>query len=226
MGWPIAVDFFATQWVWQGPSGLPTDVYTNTWYFRNRQEPSVTPIADRIEAVLTAFWTSIIGPVPVIDFIPNDITAQPVLMKTYDLGTGPPRTPVDERNLDFSAFGGTATPLPQEVALVLSYYAGRQELEPPINGKRRRGRLYLGPFTEDAVGGGNADVEANLIASVAAAADNVRTTTEDVEWSQLSTTDGVLNEVTGGWVDNAWDTQRSRGREPTGRTTFGDPFAT
>lgn len=227
MAWPIAVDFFAVQWVWHAPSGLPTDVFTNTWYFRNRQEPSITPIADRIEDVLTAFWTTAGTTDQVIDYIPSSITAQPVTMKTYDLGTGPPRTPVDERQIDLSAFGAGVTALPREVSCVLSYYAGRQELEPPINGNRRRGRLYLGPLANNAIAAGPSGImEPDLRTAIAEAALNVRDTTEDVEWSQLSQTDGALAEVTGGWVDDAFDTQRSRGREPTSRETWGDPFAT
>jgi hypothetical protein len=227
MGWPIATDFFAVQWVWQAPSGLPTDVFTNTWYFRNTQSPSVTPIADRIESVLTAFWTTAGSADQVIDYIPAVITAQPVLMKTYDLGTGPPRSPVDERNIDLSAFGAATTQLPREVACVLSYYAGRQELEPPINGNRRRGRLYIGPLATGAIAPGlSGAMEPALRTALAEAALNVRDTTEDVNWHQLSQTNGTLHPVTGGWVDDAFDTQRSRGREPTSRVTWGDPLAT
>jgi len=38
-----------------------------------------------------------------------------------------------------------------------------------------------------------------------------------VTWSILSRSDGDTKPVVGGYIDNAWDTQRRRGVEPTSR---------
>jgi hypothetical protein len=50
-------------------------------------------------------------------------------------------------------------------------------------------------------------------------------TSEDVTWMQVSTTFGIANPVTGGFVDNSFDTQRRRGSAPTARDTWGAPAA-
>jgi hypothetical protein len=160
----------------------------------------------------------------IVSYMPDEVLTT-VNLTVYDLGSGPPRDPDFTHTWNWQPDGSALTPMPREVALVLSYYAGRLELEPPIVAARRRGRLYLGPFTSEALSG-DGTVVPNLQGVMQGAADNVLNTTEDVAWMQLSSTNAAFSVVTGGFIDNAWDTQRSRGREPSSRVTWGDPFNT
>jgi len=105
---------------------------------------------------------------------------------------------------------------PREVALCLSYYAEQ-------NVPRRRGRLYIGPFTDAAMEirppAGNAIGAVASLAPALAAVGGA-----DVDWCLYSPTNDVatagatkLRTITNWWVDNEWDTVRSRGRRATSR---------
>lgn len=113
--------------------------------------------------------------------------------------------------------GGTGAPLPQEIALVLSERTAK-------NGPRGRGRAYFGPFVE----GVNTNTDGRsvplntLVDAILAGATDLLNSTENPTWGVLSVADRTFRPVTGGYVDNAWDVQRSRGRAPTSRTAFGD----
>jgi hypothetical protein len=61
------------------------------------------------------------------------------------------------------------------------------------------------------------------MAAVAAGAENLLATSENVTWVTVSPTAGTSGVVTDGWVDNAWDTQRSRGAAPTMRIDWPRP---
>ena len=96
---------------------------------------------------------------------------------------------------------GSATG-PREVALCLSYYAD-------LNQPRRRGRMYLGPWpTNRMLDRPHPDVMTYLqtLANGISGLGGV-----NVQWVQYSPTTGEFHTVTDWFVDNEWDTQRSRG---------------
>jgi hypothetical protein len=219
---PVITDHFQAQWIWHGPSGLPEDVYVNTWYFRNDDTIQVEPtMGEKVSTVLQAFYLQTNGTATnaLVNWIPNGITQASV--KVYDLGTDPavePRYPVHEETIPITA-SASLNELPYEVAICLSYYGGR--------GPRKRGRIYFGPLTRSVIddSGPHARVAADVTTALTESALNVLNTSQDVTWVQVSTTYGIASPVQGGWVDNAFDTQRRRGSAPSARVDWGQPAA-
>jgi hypothetical protein len=97
----------------------------------------------------------------------------------------------------------------REVALCLSYYSER-------NLPRNRGRIYIGPFHSIALGLRPAQDHINALGTIATGLANVGGV--DVDWSLYSPTTGGLKKITNYWIDNEWDTVRSRGLRATTRT--------
>lgn len=120
-------------------------------------------------------------------------------VRAYNMSHEPPRLPVGEKVLTIA---GTSAPGPREVALCLSYYAG-------VNQPRRRGRMFIGPWAAASMS--ERPVQGQL--------DNLLTLADgiaglggiNVQWVQHSPTTGEFHNVTKSWVDNEWDTVRSRG---------------
>ena len=112
---------------------------------------------------------------------------------------------------EFSSAGGApAAGGPREVALCLSYYAD-------LNQPRRRGRMYLGPWTQGAMAErpGTSQMQAlQSLANGISALGGI-----NVQWVQYSRADGEFRNVTNWFVDNEWDTIRSRGLRPDSRLT-------
>lgn len=97
---------------------------------------------------------------------------------------------------------------PREVALCLSFYGTN-------NVPRKRGRLFLGPFVKSDMGtrpDASAQSRAVNIANGIKGLGGV-----DVDWQVYSPTNGTSVDVTNFWVDNEWDTIRSRGLRGTSR---------
>lgn len=112
--------------------------------------------------------------------------------------------------LAYGLAGGVSGP--REVALCLSYHGER-------NIARQRGRIYIGPWNNDSV------VErptANSIESLGLIAQGLANVGGvNVDWvvkSQFPLPDGSTHSIKGAWVDNEWDTIRSRGLRGTART--------
>lgn len=128
--------------------------------------------------------------------------------------------------------------LPEEVAIIASYHGDLTDVPvsvivdpgPPVvtirPQQRRRGRLYLGPL--QAAAGTEASLQfrpnqqiqdelGEAMVDLAAAIVAVDPTFYLGVWSKA---DEDVWEVVGGYVDDAWDTQRRRGLEATERTAF------
>lgn len=142
-------------------------------------------------------------------------------VKMYDLSMPKPRPPVIDQLLGTSASRG-ATCLPPECAVTFSFQGSRiaGELQ-----RRRRGRVYLGPFGTPANNSSDGTVTVALTnilkaQGTALMASDVLAT--QWRWSVISTVTGaeIAVPVTNGWCDDAWDTVRRRGRRPTIRATF------
>lgn len=139
--------------------------------------------------------------------MPNDYGVE---TRVYDMADAEPR-PV-------KAYGqwsqGAITNLGvgvREVALCLSYYSER-------NLKRFRGRIYIGPWPRESMG---ERPQADVIGSVRALATSLSAIGgAGMDWQLYSPTRLAYSKVTNGWVDNEWDTIRSRGMKATSRVTF------
>ncbi len=204
-----------------GRSGIPEDRYITTWAFTT---PNGIPVTEdhlaEANTRVTGFYAGMSD--GAVTSIANQLGAPLNLpeaeIRSYNLGQATlPRQPfITKANL------GTISdnlPLPSEVALCASFYSGR-------NLPRRRGRVYVGPFQ-----GGASEKDPNTGAArpKAIVIQALLTSMQRLErgipggvlrWAVLSQADADLKNITAGWVDNAWDTQRRRGEAPTARTVW------
>lgn len=147
------------------------------------------------------------------------LSVNTVEVRLYDLEDDEPRQPKAIAKATGLAGGGAG---PREVALCLSFASDTPSGQPPA---RRRGRIYLGPFSQANL---NERPAQSLRETCLALADRLANIGGvDVDWSVFSPTTLALAQgdydlaffpVKRSWVDDAWDTQRSRGLPPTVRT--------
>ena len=205
----------------QSTTNLPRDQIINSWHFY--KEDSFTDDFENVRDMLRDFFTvgsSINGSntVAVKMWIPESITQNTVLVRAYKVGATPGSPPDWSGSFNFGA-RGSATPLPAEVALCLSF---QSEHEDGVPQARRRNRKYLGPFGSNANSTEGRPSSAVINSIVAAARDLKQASAASLYWKWVvySPTSDTYEEVDDGWVDNAWDTQRRRGRASTARTTW------
>jgi hypothetical protein len=184
----------------------PKDYITNTIYFDDQRVG--TDAGNLAQDIATAFAT---WRVPPAGF--NRVT-----VKMYDMAEPQPREIQAQRTVNMSP-GPTASG-PREVALCLSFHGER-------NLPRQRGRIYLGPFQ-------STPERPPYIPEALALAESLKGIGGlDVDWCVFSPTESKLqgwtdaaggtpkfHAIKGGWCDNEWDTQRSRGLRATTRNTF------
>lgn len=212
---PVITDHFRATWTWKGISGLPEDHYVNSFCFRN-DIIGVHP-GERIADTLEDFYGGVHAPATsaLSQFIPEMMVSATAEVRVYDLGAPAPREP--EIYLRTMTAMGTNTPLPSECASCLSFVAGP-------NTPRTRGRIYLGPLSSGAMGtvsAGHLRPSASMQSSMVQAATWLMGGPNDITWCLLSQADASAKVITGGWVDDAFDTQRRRGGDPTARVSFG-----
>lgn len=141
------------------------------------------------------------------------IRATQVTVKAYDAEGTKPVYPAGEAVQHLGS--SPASQCPREVALCLSFFSGH-------NAPRWRGRLYI-PFpvlmAQDGVAPAGRPTS-TARASVGALAPIFQDLGgPDVDWSVYSKKDGVARPVTNWWVDDEFDTVRSRGQRATMRLT-------
>nr|CRY96437.1 hypothetical protein [uncultured prokaryote] len=191
----------------KGESGLPEDVFVNTWHFTDGPASTTREgTEDAIAASLDTFYDNI------DQFISTAVTTD-VEYRIYDLADPQPRPPrIIEAG--WVPTGGGAQ-LPTEVAVCLSFYKDR-------NIPRSRGRLYIGPLTIATSSNGRpgAALTTALLTGATELVDLTTAPGSEAAWAVYSVADGLAKNITDGWVDNAFDTQRRRGDAPTARETF------
>lgn len=198
----------------ESSTGLPQDDIVNTFYFEGSgADPA------NVKDMLDDFYNSVPTgeTASVMQQFATDALGGDMTITGYDLSDTPPRAPIYEATTSVISPSSTDM-LPPEIALCLSYQAQ------PISGvpqARRRGRVYLGPFNVAVDQNGRPNAAARGIIA-AAARDMLQASNTSVswEWQQYSRTTGTGSPVVGGWVDNAWDSQRRRGWDATSRTLW------
>lgn len=209
------------QCIWRAASGLPEDRFVTSWAFiRGGAMPgsNAESQAEEVAERLREFWLTPVepGPQPVAGFLPSAVTSQGLEIRCYDLGQEVPREP---RIFEYTfASGSGGSQLPREVAVCLSFFAGR-------NLPRRRGRVFIGPLTSTAVTESAAGpvVKSDFRQVLSAAAQRLALEegiNDEMDWAVLSQRDGEIRPVTAGWVDDAFDTVRKRGSAALSRTTW------
>lgn len=198
-------------------SGVPKDNVVNTFHFSGDMAGEVDH--QLVHARIVGFYNTLQSPgFSVASLLSRaiDRTLNKAKIKTYTLGPGPEGAP------DLITSWTPAAPysqslLPAEVALCLSYFAGE-------NSVRRRGRIYLGPLIGDVVDvdatTGRAFVGEPMRRTIARSAQGLINAPGNPSWAVYSRVDNVARLVTGGWVDDAFDTQRRRGERPVVRTAL------
>lgn len=133
---------------------------------------------------------------------------QPFKIKIYDDEKAPPSYPLYQTE---NVAAARSYSWPREIALCLSFYSG-------FNRPRLRGRLYL----PGALAGGTAGLSPTQaqMDEILSWKDVFKAPgTSGHQWVVWSKTEKLASIVTNCWVDNEWDTQRSRGLRPTERVT-------
>jgi hypothetical protein len=139
------------------------------------------------------------------------------VIKIYNAVTTTPNYPLDERTFNLTTAPGAIT-LPLEVQLCISYANDSATIVPR---SRRRGRIYIGGqnVANNAVGRPITALQTNL-------AQNFRDLVEafdtdpEFELGIWSRANGSIYPIERVYVDNEWDTMRSRGGKSTSRVTL------
>jgi hypothetical protein len=231
----------ACQAIFQGSSGVPKDEFINTFHF------AVDAVADlpvqTAKAAAERIANFYIGGQVGVNLA--SLINRTVLIKCYDedavRGPGATRPILYEGEFNLPA-ANSAQDLPTEVALALSYYSVR-------NAAGSRGRIYIGPlnmfvyqdttdgprpagaFLTDlaisatALADPNSPTIPNVVADLLPAGVATGVGGQTPFWCVRTTgvkkAGPVLYKViTGGWIDNEWDTQRRRRLAATARDTW------
>lgn len=204
-------------------SGLPRDVSVNTW---SMFAPSESENYEAMDLALGRFYT--VPPTgetrSVTEYYSSAVrrASASASVHFYDIeNPGPPLYGGPSFNPDTPL---SATSLPLEVALCTTLVAGTPT-DVPI--RSRRGRIFLGPFIAGAVDSTYPPKPVSeLLAIVAKATERLMEEITAIAgglhrlviWSP--TRDNHYD-VSGGWVDNEFDTQRRRQVDATARTEWG-----
>lgn len=190
---------------------LPRDMIVNTLHFENTGAPIPIDLGSITDPTTLAHDCA-----QLFANQPNTFAGcKDFTCKLYDIGKPEPRVPIAVRKVSRDPSGVPNVGGPREIALCLSYAASGA-------GPRRRGRIYVGPWN---LAGRTPDVgQQNQLVTFAHGIADLGGT--DIKWSVFSPTTAATNgvdsayfQVESVWVDNEWDTVRSRGRKPTSRVT-------
>lgn len=206
---------------------LARDVVENVWWFGSVGidfETTITAITTRLESFYND--NAVTTGMNISNTMSKAIQRADVsiLMARIDETNGEQLGDTTEIPITFNAADISALPLPNEVALCLSFEADGGVSTEPI--RRRRGRVYLGPWdaaenviSTDAQRHGTPSDE--LVATIVDRADVLLDLSDaDAFWAVYSRVAREVNAVSGGWVDNEWDTQRRRGTDASNRVLF------
>lgn len=135
------------------------------------------------------------------------IGGREVHVKAYDAQGTPPVFPQGDAIVNAASF--PSSNMMREVALCLSFFSGR-------NLPRQRGRLYIPAAI---IGAGGSVRPSPTVTDKVAALVPIFTGLggTDVDWSVYSPTTDTARPVSDWWIDDEWDTVRSRGLRATDR---------
>lgn len=219
------------QHSYESESGMPADSVLNTFHFEG---PTVADAAasDALAAIVCDFYTAT-APTATGNLeqwmAMGAFSIPQHSVKVYNMGDAKPRVPVSTYTETSPTFTVVA-PMVAEAAVCLSY---RGTVGSGMAMARRRGRIYIGPLNFNA---GTADTtflrpHANFRADLTKAGRMLALDAQALgyDWSVFSPTteaaippggggDFPLTPIVAFWVDDAFDTIRSRGPAPTTRT--------
>jgi hypothetical protein len=212
-------------------TGLPEDVAINTFWFHTVDEESTVQEKTTAGAAVQQFFTTTTSTGDGVlkymsEVIDPGTDVAYVRLVDVDPATGEEINPAGYGGFTLNA--PTVASMPQEVAVCVSF----QQSGVAIGAARarRRGRVFIGPLNINALeedtnkaGRPHEDFIATLVAAGARMIESCQDGLLDGDpcpWSVYSRAASQMYEITDGWVDNEFDTQRRRGLTPTARTTF------
>jgi hypothetical protein len=203
--------------IFHGPGDLGPDRIINTWHFIGTADYDASATFARRS--VDRFYNAPNNNHSIGEYL-SPWVQRVGEMRSYNMDL-----PKDERSptietltLGPASSGG----LPEEVACCLSYHA----IELPTNA-RRRGRVFIGPLGNNAIDSATSTTPARPIAAMlsdlAFAANRLLSEPEGgVPWALRSVTPAQnFHLIGGGYIDNAFDTQRRRGPDTTARVLWG-----
>lgn len=217
--------------VFKGRTNIPEDQFVNTLHFDSGSQDYETAVetlcgdGEGSAGLITNVWNTVgtIGLEQLSKYRSRFISSEAEI-RCYDMSDPKPRVP---RIVPWTVNPGLddTNDLPEEVACCVSFHGSA-----PFTA-RRRGRVYIGPLNTFAVGndtgldGGVAPSRPKFqLQQAAAGAFDVLmrdTYLAGLQWQICSMTPSInYVNIVGGHVDNAWDTQRRRGVDPTSRVRF------
>lgn len=178
--------------IWRD-SVLPRDAMVMTPHFNDEGVGSDPQGLCEDLAVAIAAWAA---------RAPNQVT-----VTAYDAQGTAPVYP--QGTFTVGTGGAAESTIPREVAICLSFYSER-------NIPRQRGRVYApAPVIMDSVSGRPDSTMRQKVGDLAGIFGGLGGV--DVDWCVYSRLDDVARPVTDWWVDDEWDTIRSRGLRATQR---------
>lgn len=207
-------------------SGVSEDVAVNTFHFSTPgagvSVADVAIIAGKLEGFYNLVHPP--GSSPLGDELSPHINRAGCRIKVYDMGQPKPRIPVYDGGFVLTPTGASSG-FPNEVALVTSF---RADYAPGVPRGRLRGRVYLGPLAMGNQVSSSGDVRPGqaTINKVHGASKWLADNNADaIFWSVYSPRLAGLGQISlravvAGWVDNAYDTQRRRGKDASTRVNW------
>lgn len=201
------------------PAAEGEDRWVNTWHFKQNL------ITGDVALATTSFTTALNNFYQAIDISMSAALATLVPeVRFYDLSEPKIRVPYSTVNL--SALSTGAGGLPDELAICLSYNA---QYESGAEPRRRRGRIYLGPWASNVNDTTLRRVTAAAVTTISNAAQtflDASQASSDYKWVVYSRKDDPTEvgtwdsgrPVVRAYVDNAFDIQRRRGFNSGSRT--------
>lgn len=197
-------------------SGIPADTVTNTFHFE--AEGPISGYSGLHDAIVDFYTATTMSGNTLSAFYAATV-ADVWTVTYYNMDDPIPRVPVYEDTFTRVAASSAST-LPNEVALVMSFQAARMAGQKQA---RRRNRVFLGPFNVSANTALTGRPQFNLLYTVKSAGQALLNwSNSDTAWDWVvnSPTNANYIPVDNGWVDDAWDTQRRRGLAPASRQVF------
>lgn len=206
-------------------TNIPRDVAVNTFHITRITDLTETEMEDVSQAVID-FYNEDGSTAAIGEYISPVVqrTSDACSVTWYDLSDPEPRPPVHVETFTLVS-GGSTSSMPLEFAATLSVHGTFPAGE---SRARRRGRLFLGPLTAGALASGSSSTfprlldafRTNCLVSAGALRIAVPAAAPLAFWSVWSRANQEPVEIVGGWMDDAPDTQRRRGQDPTSRWTW------
>ena len=206
--------FVRAQVIIRTADQLPANFVTNSFAFVMAADQLT---ADAVTDVIKGFYDDI------QPFLSAAVAKNGHAIKFTDILGAAPNYPFSETSFDLDV-QPVGTQLPREVSMVTSFQSSRVA---GLTQSRRRGRLYIGPLNVTTLSSAG-DPQSTFRLGLVNATEALKTAVDalgapqSVTWVVWSDANQDAVPVLNGWVDSAWDTQRSRGKQSVERFTWGN----